>query len=301
MDWIRALYPNALVRETVVRETTNESGRTVMYEVLLSVEDIDSRRGIEGAYRTADGDSVAVREPDLEIDWSASTPVQLPFEASWTGIIKVEDYGSHPLMLELPGTARLIIDGVVVAEGKNRLAASPVLFRGTHVLEIEATITEHGRISFTDDTQPVPASAYFIDHDQLSHGLLVSFYANLESSGEPVLVQADPFVGFRYHTLADLPINSPFSAVWSGALEVPETGTYTFEIGGREEAVLYLDGDELLALYPGPREERIQLSAGRHDLKVTFRNAHGTPEIYLYWTPPGGEREVIPTAILLRP
>ena len=301
VTWLRALYPQAVVRETVVREATDEEDHTVLYEVLLSVEDIDSRRGIEGEYRTPDGNRVAVREPDLEIDWSASAPFELPFEASWTGILKVDDYGSHQLTLDIPGAARLIIDGTVVAEGKNRLAASPVLFRGTHLLEIEATITERGRVSFTDNAQPVHASAYFVAHDQLSRGLLVSFYANLQSSGEPVLIQTDPFVGFTYHTRADLPISGPFSAVWRGALEVPETGDYTFELGGREQAALYIDGDEWLTLYPGPREERVRLSAGRHDLRITFRNAGGTPEIYLYWTPPGGEREVIPTANLLPP
>lgn len=295
--WLRELYPGAVVHETTV---SDELIRTVVYEILLSTEDIDSRRGIEGAYRTVNGSEVEVREPDLEIDWASSTPLALPFQATWRGVIKVGDYGPHELVLAVPGSARLTINGTTVAEGDRRIPVSAVLMRGANLLEIEATITHPGRVSLTNNGERVDSSAYFV-HDANARGLIATFYENLDFAGEPALVQADPFVGFRYHSGADLSIGRPFSGVWAGTLEVPETGFYTFELAGHEQASMYLNGDEILTTHPGPREEVVSLPAGLHDLEVTLQNAEGTAEVYLYWTPPNGQREVIPTANLRPP
>ena len=45
-----------------------------------------------------------------------------------------------------------------------------------------------------------------------------------------------------------------------------------------------------------------QLSAGRHQIRVRLQNrGEGGPRLYLYWTPPGGGRELVPGRVLYPP
>jgi len=291
VEWLRALYPNAEVSETLLPGEQI----TALWEVLVPVEDIDGRRGLEGTYTGGDGTGGVVREADLEIDWSTTTPATLPFAATWTGVLKVNEYGSHDLVFEVPGTARLSLDGEVVAEGEGRVSISRDLFRGDHLLQIEAIIAERGVVSLTEAGAPVAPAAFFIE-DEHARGVIGSFYTNLKGSGEPLLVQADPFVGFRYHSEINVP--SPFTAVWRASLVAPETGLYPMQITGRDEAVVLIDGEEVLNTANRALTD-VELTAGFHDLEVVLRNSSGSPEVYVYWTVPGREREVIPAENLI--
>ncbi len=45
-----------------------------------------------------------------------------------------------------------------------------------------------------------------------------------------------------------------------------------------------------------------ELDAGEHRIRVRFQDrGDGGPRLYLYWTPPGGTRQVIPGRVLYPP
>ena len=45
-----------------------------------------------------------------------------------------------------------------------------------------------------------------------------------------------------------------------------------------------------------------ELTAGPHDIRVRFQDRlDGGPRVYLYWTPPGGNRQVLPGSVLVPP
>jgi DNA-binding beta-propeller fold protein YncE len=63
---------------------------------------------------------------------------------------------------------------------------------------------------------------------------------------------------------------------------------------------LYLD-DQLVIESTVPEayvENFITLEPGLHDLRITYQDRADRSQIYLYWTRPGGEKEIIPTQYL---
>lgn len=289
--WLQTLYPGADFKET---KPPGPGQPTVVYEVVVPTESIDALRGVEAVYRPQNGAVLQSREPAIDLDWTSATPVSLPFEARWSCLLKISDYGVHQLVVEAPGKLLVRLDGEVLGEGMGRVEATRTLFRGDHSLEVEATVEASGRVLLSDNGQPVPASAYFLPAAG-GHGLLASFYKNDSWSGAPALEELDPFVGFRYH--ADLPFGSPFSVVWKGRLEAPTSGSYLLEVQAVDEAAVSIDGREVIPMSGGWKQQ-VDLMAGPHDVEVRFLNRAGYAEVYLYWTPPGGQREVVPTQYL---
>ncbi|MBI4570462.1 MAG: hypothetical protein HY723_00810, partial [Chloroflexi bacterium] len=292
--WLHALYPNAELREVT---PPGEGQPVVVYEVIVQTEEIDRLRGVEATYRAEGGGVIARREPKIDFDWTSSPPAPFPFAAQWSGLLNVTVYGDHELSVQAPGRITLRLDGEVVAEGEDRVAVTRRLFRGRHQLELEVAADGPGRVVLSDNGEPLPDSAYFAPSPE-GTGLLATFYTSADWSGEPALEQLDPFVGFRYHS--ELPFGSPFSTIWHGKLDVPVGGPYPMEIQAVGEASVLIDGEEVLSTLGTPSSE-VQLAAGLRDIEVRFTNAAGFAQIFLYWTRPGHDREVVPSAFLYPP
>jgi hypothetical protein len=292
--WLRVLYPGAQLREV---KQPGEGQPTVVYEVIVSPEEIDRLRGVEATYRAQDGDVITRREARIDFDWTSSPPAPFPFAAQWSGLLNVTVYGDHELSVQAPGRIILHLDGAVVAQGDDRVAITRRLFRGRHQLELEVAADGPGRVVLSDNGEPLPESAYFAPSPE-GTGLLATFYTTADWSGEPVLEQLDPFIGFRYH--AELPFGSPFSAIWRGKLRVPVTGSYPIEIEAVDQATVQIDGMEVIST-PGAPAAQLDLTEGLHDIEVRFTNAAGFAQVYLYWTRPGRDREVIPSSFFYPP
>lgn len=96
----------------------------------------------------------------------------------------------------------------------------------------------------------------------------------------------------------------PFTAHWRGALRIDTPGEYRFDAIGSGPYSITLDGEPLLAARPERPEDPLaveqsrHLDAGLHPIEATFdssRAAHTSRRIFqLYWTPPGGDRELVP-------
>ena len=298
IPWLRTLYPEAAFRMFTV---PGASGPAALYEMIISPEEIKAIQGVDAIYTPATGAlPLETREPALDLDWTAGTPVPLPFDAHWSGVINVPQSGEFLLTMEAPGQVRLLLDGQLLGEGLSSVQASKALYKGQHRLEVMAHIEAAGNVRLSANGTPLPASAYFVP-PVAGHGLLGSFYSNADFSGNPVFEELDPFIGFRYH--AELPWGGAVSIIWRGKVEAPSAGKYGFDAEAIGTVQVYVDG-RLVAGAGAPDMQStggIELTQGLHDIEVRFSNGGGGARVYLRWTPLGGEREIVPSEYLYPP
>jgi 4-amino-4-deoxy-L-arabinose transferase-like glycosyltransferase len=290
-DWLKVLYPEGSFR---TYSPPKQSDPVVVYEAVISSEDVQSLQGLDAVYVSESGQRVSQREAALDLDWSAGAPVPLPLDAEWSGFLHVSNYRSAQLAVEAPGEVRLFLDGELVAEGEGSAAYGTKLFQGEHEIRVEAHVDSPGQVRLSWDDSPVPAEALFA-YPLGGHGLLGSFYTNDNWEGEPALMELTPLIGLRYH--AELSIPSPFSVIWQGYLEAPVSGEYRFLLETVDDGWVTIDGQEVVRT-PDTPDATTTLTAGRHPIEVGFRNRGGFARIFLRWVPPGEEPEIIPPSNL---
>ena len=130
-------------------------------------------------------------------------------------------------------------------------------------------------------------------------GLLASYYRGLGWEGVPALQRVDAQVAFYFHLL---PVPRPFSVHWTGRVYAPSSGPYAFSVTSIDDSSVTVDGAQVAASIgrqpsaPSP----IDLERGWHPIEVRYENRSDYAQVYLYWTPPGGARELVP-GLLLQP
>jgi 4-amino-4-deoxy-L-arabinose transferase-like glycosyltransferase len=141
------------------------------------------------------------------------------------------------------------------------------------------------------------------------NGLLVTFSAGPDFQGSPSVTQIDPIVARYYHINPFAHLNlypTIWSAEWRGSIDVPATGVYRFEAERLSRAGLWIDERGIFDdTVDGPAASQsgvAQLTAGRHTIRVRLQDRdQAGPRLYLYWTPPGGARELVPGRALYPP
>ena len=77
---------------------------------------------------------------------------------------------------------------------------------------------------------------------------------------------------------------------------MPELGTYRIGLEQVSTASVWID--DRLVLTNDRRNQyedgEVTLTAGRHPIRVRFRDLDSASHIYLFWTPPGQSRHIIP-------
>jgi hypothetical protein len=195
-----------------------------------------------------------------------------------------------------PSNPQLFIDEFAVG-------AEPVtLARGNHALRLRLPVAA---AAFELQWQPpggamgaIPASA-LLKPPATATGLLASYYRNVEWQGAPAFTQIEPEINFYYHIL---PLPRPYSIEWKGKLFAPVAGAYTLSTDSRDESVVTID-DAVAVNNPNSEivNATVTLSKGWHDIRIRFVDKTGYTHIYLYWTPPGGTRQIIPARYLAPP
>jgi hypothetical protein len=293
VGWLNLLYPGAQLRQV---DSPVKGSLPLVYEVIIPRDQVDALRGIDGTYERPGQQAVEVREPSLDLDWSTAPPLDPPFNARWTGVIKFANYQERQLTFVAPGHVRLTIDGQLVGEGDGSVQYRGFFFRGDHTIEGEATIERPGQVALKEFESTLAPTQYFAGEPLAApHGLLAKLYDAPDFTGPPHLQQLDPFVGYHYHN--ELPSLGDFSMSWDGYIDIPADGAYAFWIEAVESGWMSIDGREVLA--PGIPRVDLLLPAGRHPVQVRFSNKGGYPAVFWYWAPPGAtEREVVPAARL---
>ncbi|NNB95307.1 hypothetical protein HJC10_13810 [Corallococcus exiguus] len=105
--------------------------------------------------------------------------------------------------------------------------------------------------------------------------------------------RVDPAIDFAWGEGGPSTAMEPntFSARWTGFVEAPQAGTYVFHLQADDGARVWVDGQSVLNQwgYSGPNwyTGSINLTVGRHALKVEYHEGVGAAGVHLKWQPPG--------------
>ncbi len=130
-------------------------------------------------------------------------------------------------------------------------------------------------------------------------GLLGKYYRSVNWTGEPAEVQVDPSIDFDWSNTVPLP--APFSVEWQGSIWIDKPGDYDFALIADDGALLEIDGHlvvdaskVLLQKITGT----IHLTPGPHAIRVRYFNIILGGSVRLFWTPPGGSEQIVPSDVL---
>jgi len=180
-----------------------------------------------------------------------------------------------------------------------------MLARGHHTIHVRAESGE-GRVRLAwqpPDGPPatIPSWALYVPPVQ-SRGLLGRYFANGDWRGEPAFAQIDPRLVMYFH-VPTLP--RPYTVEWSGKLAIPTAGQYVFSLQSIDEAVLILDGVEVVAspVRNEMAQGNVMLEAGLHDVIVRYADRTDHTYVNLLWRPPGNDPafRMIPSELLFPP
>ncbi|MFT3787509.1 MAG: PA14 domain-containing protein [Tepidisphaeraceae bacterium] len=135
-------------------------------------------------------------------------------------------------------------------------------------------------------------------------GLRAYYYNNETMTGEPV-TRVDPTLNFKWG------LNAPtagiaadhFSAVWSGQVTAPTSGTYTFYYTTNNFGRLWIDNQLVVNNWKSHGDTTdvasIELVAGQsYDFRAEFADATSDATVRLEWLVPGEARTVVPAGVL---
>lgn len=303
-DYVRSLYPSA-----VMTDVRHPEGELFFRAVDLTPEDVRRRTGL--ALTTDPGGPVAdPSDPFAPLPPTVAADAQL----TWSGQIYwpsarpvgVQLRAAGPTRVRIGTAAPLGTDG-----GADATLATITQPRGWQPIRIEQRNAADRALSLVltrDDTAETVTRA-MLRPDSVREGLAATY-----TVGGETLSMLDPTVD-AYAIEQRLPptaeVRTPFRAVWRGALRVDDAGTYGFDAVGSGPFRVVLDGRPLFAVdavvpeQPERAAAERPLEAGLHPLEVTFDSPQlplTTRRIFqLFWTPPGGERQLIPPSHLVPP
>ena len=298
----RRYYPGGLFEEF----QSPYGGPAVLYSCQLTPGQIKDIQGLVGRYYQGsewEGDpALESKDDQISFDWEAEPPLPAPFSARWEGMLYAPRYGRYNLGLMAPAEGRVYLDENLLLDepGEARL----LLAKGNHALRVEAEGGD-GRVDLYwqppgEPLNPIPQQFLYTVPPVTNNGLLGRYYRGLEWAGEPALEQIDPSLALYFHVTL---LRRPYTVEWTGKLEAPTAGTYGFGLESIDDSWLYVDGQSVTETHvPNQyREGQISLTAGWHDITVRYVDKSNHSHINLYWRPPGGGQEIIPSERLLPP
>ena len=139
--------------------------------------------------------------------------------------------------------------------------------------------------------------------DSLSPGLAFKYYEG-ECASTAAIEKLSPIksgVVPRF-SLAECRRDTNFALTFSGYIDIPQDGVYTFYLLSNDGSTLYLD-DTLLIDNDGPHgryemSNKIGLLAGKHRIAVKYFQLGGGKALRVFWQGPGFDRQEIPASVL---
>ena len=307
-SYARTLYPHTEIKDDIF-----EPERRLRFrELLLKPEDVTAQTGLK--LTVLDGSNAVVAEITGDPFTSDLVIPNTAARLQWRGRIYWPT--DHPVTLTVhakrPAQVRVADGPVAQVDGAAPADVVLNLPRGWLALTItEAAASERALsmvLRYAGATHPV--TAWDLNPNTAPEGLTAVY----ERDGRPVLRAIDPQL--NAFAFCEEPVfegdnapmvHLPFSASWSGALRITIPGTYGFEVRGTGTYSVNLDDKELFNAPPASavmdQPERAahaerNLSTGLHRLEAHWTCSlppSGRGRLFqLYWTPPGGERDLIP-------
>ena len=127
------------------------------------------------------------------------------------------------------------------------------------------------------------------------NGLKAEYFTNQDLRGEPAMVRIDKEIAFQFHDnfMEGIP-NKRFSVRWTGQIEAPETGKYTFDISTWDDFRLFINDEEVkftprwsVHNAPTVRGEFRMDKEKKYDFRLEYSQNAWKAEILLEWCIPG--------------
>ena len=149
---------------------------------------------------------------------------------------------------------------------------------------------------------PAPSSPSFKKGN--GNGLLGTYFQNVNLTG-PAFTRLDETVDFNWGMMAPMAgmIRDYFGVRWTGEVEAPASGDYTFYVQTDDGGRLWVNGQLLVDQWrsQGMLEGNghIQLEGGKkYEIKMEQFDNFGNAMARLWWSGPGIERSIVPKSQL---
>lgn len=133
-------------------------------------------------------------------------------------------------------------------------------------------------------------------------GLMGEYFRSRGRQKRLIGQRIDPVIDFRWEGGEPMPRvgGDEFSVRWRGMLLPPVSGKYVLEATANDRMTVTIDGEVILRDSEGKDEKgRVTLDAGRAvSMEVEYEEDYGDAEAALYWTRPGGRKQLIPSTVL---
>ncbi len=301
---LNEFYPEASVEAFGPPLRDGGVGEPVMWIARVSAEQMNAIGQWQIRYLGAGAEPIVQSTGTSVWNWGEA-PLHPPFRAEIRGFVRFEQAGDSDLFLQGTGEGEVAIDGEPVLRTGEGRETRLSLAAGNHRVSIDLDVRGPGSTSMLW-RQPGSREAEPLDRRQMFSpdlpigGLLASYYRGLGWQGTPALQRVDPQVAFYFHLL---PLPRPFSVHWTGRVYAPSSGSYAFSVTSIDDSSVTVAGQPVAASIerkpsaPAP----IELERGWHPIEVRYENNRSDyAQVYLYWTPPGGARELVP-GLLLQP
>ncbi|HVY68851.1 MAG TPA: PA14 domain-containing protein [Verrucomicrobiae bacterium] len=255
------------------------------------------------------------------------------FYIRWTGRLRVGKAGAYTFTLESDDGSRLFIDGKQVVDNggthsMEEKSEKVTLTAGDHDLKVEFFESEEDAgciLSWEADglkKETVPAGVLFhavkgdgpgAAADNGKPGLLAEYYSlgesmddfpTLKSGDKPKVTRVDNQINFESTQDAwpGTDLVDYFYARWTGKINIPKAGEYTFFLESDDGSRMSIDGKQIIdnGGVHGMEEKdaNITLTAGPHAIKVEFFENDVDAGCKLSWRGPDLSKEIVPAKVL---
>jgi hypothetical protein len=311
LPYLSSLYPGGAA---IPYSTTSEGLIVDMYRVPK-----DKWEATQGAMASVDGKS------PVRVGALGELPVGItsfPATIRWTTGLRTGRYWNY--LFKAPGVpARLTIDGVPVLDTTSGgpAQATVALPLGMHYVEYEATVNdvnqaaelqwalqpEAGQDASTSTAEPAwsaPQGADLYAPMAGPQGLLGVLQLHDGDQQFPEEKRLDGTLAFCCPSTQLLHGDRPFTASWTGTLTAPATGVYSMTLFAQGAVDLKIDGRSVMSS-DGSADTILggsaDLTAGPHSVQLDLDSKGGPGGLEWVWTPPGGERSIVPPSALSPP
>jgi sugar lactone lactonase YvrE len=248
--------------------------------------------------------------------WQVPPGLRFPVEASWQSGLVAPTYGFYTFYLT-GKNAGLSIDGRAVLSpdpsSDPQRSVSVVLAKGIHdviltgFMDNPLSPVQLLWVARDGDPAVIDSRFLYVGPNGTTGGLsgeVVEGYDPATFRGpDPLgdrprlLRRSDPFLGFREATTSFG--ESPFTVRWQGKLLITRSGPYAFDTVSTGPGLVFIDGTLVVDSTSAPSSGAIELSQGTHDVDIRYAWQSGPARYEWFWTPPGGERAIVPPTALL--
>jgi hypothetical protein len=235
-------------------------------------------------------------------------PLAAPFVAQWDSILYAPQYGTYEFTLQASAGAALWLDHQRVISDSAQLPVQLTLAADPHDLRLQATSgaepvqltwrqPESTEALAAGAPEPIPTRLLFQSDLVPAQGLLSTYCNGETAAAPPAFSRIDSSIDMYAHLI---PLPRPNTVEWTGQIDIPTSGTWTFGLVLNGEAELWIDDQPMVqaATTNGLTEGPINLTAGQHRVRLHFLDNHEGSFIHLYWKSPVGERQMVPITAL---